>query len=273
MLLTIPEHPKWTEIQYSFERRESTEIQSLSRRRHQLCNSWWENSTLNITRPPAITLKPSKTSAPKNAAPGVLKNWDRNDRAGLQYLLKSKKQSGEVWRVIGKIRKTQHQNPDFGHTQGEIRKKPAKKYISIQGGMKLRKPSIFVVNCVPSHLSFFRSASTAATYIFSAPNCTTTIISLEPCALNGEFSISYLKYLYFADTNERGDRGWKEAQRQGEDRVILRITHVTAGSAFGFMTTSLNPVPNAQVCVYLTVHITKLQVQTTFPKPFYIAHC
>jgi hypothetical protein len=29
--------------------------------------------------------------------------------------------------------------------------------------------------------------------------------------------------------------------------------------------TSLNPVPNAQVCVYLTVHITKLQLQTTFP--------
>jgi hypothetical protein len=31
--------------------------------------------------------------------------------------------------------------------------------------------------------------------------------------------------------------------------------------------TSVNPVPNAQVCVYLTVHITKLQLQTTFPKP------
>jgi hypothetical protein len=29
---------------------------------------------------------------------------------------------------------------------------------------------------------------------------------------------------------------------------------------------------NAQVCVYLTVHITKLQLQTTFPKPFYIRH-
>jgi hypothetical protein len=28
--------------------------------------------------------------------------------------------------------------------------------------------------------------------------------------------------------------------------------------------TSLNPVPNAQVCVYLTVHITKLQLQTCF---------
>ncbi len=34
-------------------------------------------------------------------------------------------------------------------------------------------------------------------------------------------------------------------------------------------TTSLNPVPNAQVCVYLMVHITKLQLQTTFSKPFY----
>ncbi len=36
--------------------------------------------------------------------------------------------------------------------------------------------------------------------------------------------------------------------------------------------TSLNPVPNAQVCVYLTVHITKLQLQTTFPKSLYIPH-
>ncbi len=27
----------------------------------------------------------------------------------------------------------------------------------------------------------------------------------------------------------------------------------------------LDPVPNAQVCVYLMVHITKLQLQTTFP--------
>jgi len=39
-------------------------------------------------------------------------------------------------RVIGKGRQTKHQNPEFefGHTQGEIPKKPAKKYISIQGG-------------------------------------------------------------------------------------------------------------------------------------------
>jgi hypothetical protein len=29
---------------------------------------------------------------------------------------------------------------------------------------------------------------------------------------------------YFADTTERGDMGWKEAQRQGEDRVTLQMT-------------------------------------------------
>ncbi len=29
-----------------------------------------------------------------------------------------------------------------------------------------------------------------------------------------------------------------------------------------YRVTSLNPVPNAQVCVYLTIHITKLQLQT-----------
>ncbi len=47
--------------------------------------------------------------------------------------------------------------------------KPAKKYISIQWGMKLRKPSILVVNWVSSCLSFFLSASTGTTYIFTRP--------------------------------------------------------------------------------------------------------
>jgi hypothetical protein len=51
-------------------------------------------------------------------------------------------------KVIHKVRKTQHQNPEFGHTEGgEIFfLKTAKKYISIQGGMKLKKPSILVEN-------------------------------------------------------------------------------------------------------------------------------
>jgi len=39
-----------------------------------------------------------------------------------------------------KVRKTQHQNPEFGNTQDEIKKKtPAKKYVCIQLGMKLRE--------------------------------------------------------------------------------------------------------------------------------------
>jgi hypothetical protein len=42
------------------------------------------------------------------------------------------------------------------------------------------------------------------------------------------FSISYwhlTKTPYFVDTTERGgDRGWKRAQRQGEDRVTFQIT-------------------------------------------------
>jgi hypothetical protein len=43
-------------------------------------------------------------------------------------------------------------------------------------------------------------------------------------------------------------------------QIILHLTY----------STSLNPVSNAHVCVHLTVHITKLQLQITFPKPLYI---
>jgi hypothetical protein len=92
-------------------------------------------------------------------------------------------------------------------------------------------PSILIVNCVSSCLSFFLRASTAATYTFTATTCTTAIISLDPCALNAEFqhfvlsySISYcdlIKCPYFADTTERGDRG---GERRPKDRVTLPIT-------------------------------------------------
>jgi hypothetical protein len=46
-------------------------------------------------------------------------------------------------RVIRKARKTQYQNPEFGQTQCEIKKKPSKKYISIQprGGGEGGRPS------------------------------------------------------------------------------------------------------------------------------------
>ncbi len=66
--------------------------------------------------------------------------------------------------------------------------------------MKLKKPSefhpVFPFSWAPPLLLHI---------IFIAPNCRTTIISLEPCALNaGVFSISY-----FADTTESGYRGVK----------------------------------------------------------------
>jgi hypothetical protein len=107
--------------------------------------------------------------------------------------------------------------------------------------------SILVVNWVSSCLSFFLSASTAstaATYTLATPTCTSTIISLESCALNTKFqhfilswSISYwdlIKCLYFVDTTERVDRGWKEAQRQGEDRLAFRITLTSEEFSLGW---------------------------------------
>jgi hypothetical protein len=105
------------------------------------------------------------------------------------------------------------------------------------------------------HVFSFSSAPPLLLRIsFTAPNCTTTIISLEPCALNAEYeqfilrfikrSLLYwdlLKGLYFADTTERGDRGWKEeAQRQGEDRVTLRITLICK---LKYLSYSLDEVP------------------------------
>ncbi len=63
-----------------------------------------------------------------------------------------------------------------------------------------------MVNWVSSYLFFFLSASTAIT----------TIISLQPCALNAEFQHFLIKFPYLADTTERGVRGWKQAQRQGD---------------------------------------------------------
>jgi hypothetical protein len=39
-----------------------------------------------------------------------------------------------VIRVFRKVRNTQHHNPEFDPKPGEIEKKPAKEYISIQRG-------------------------------------------------------------------------------------------------------------------------------------------
>jgi len=70
--------------------------------------------------------------------------------------------------VIRKVRKREHQNPEFGHKQGEIQNKPAKKYISIQGGS-------FTL------YFFFPERLHCCYIIFTAPTCTGIIKPLESC--------------------------------------------------------------------------------------------
>ncbi len=82
---------------------------------------------------------------------------------------------------ICKVRKRQHQNPEFVHKDGDIKKEPAKKN-NIQQRVKLRKPS------------FFLSASTLPTYIFIVPTCIASMIPLGPYALNAEFQHFILRY-------------------------------------------------------------------------------
>jgi hypothetical protein len=64
-----------------------------------------------------------------------------------------------------------------------------KKNINIQQGREeaIRKTINFCDKIVSPCLPFFPSASPATTYIFIAPTCTTTIITLEPYALNVKF--------------------------------------------------------------------------------------
>jgi hypothetical protein len=46
---------------------------------------------------------------------------------------------------------------------------------------------------------------------------------------------------------------------EGFKTILVGFLNMATNSIY----TSLNPMPNAQVCVYLMVHITKLQLQTT----------
>jgi hypothetical protein len=63
--------------------------------------------------------------------------------------------------------------------------------VSIQGKggrglVKHKIPSILVVIEFHPIFPFCLSASTAATYIFTAPTCPATIITLDPCLFNAE---------------------------------------------------------------------------------------
>jgi hypothetical protein len=113
-----------------------------------------------------------------------------------------------------------------------FKKKPAKNYISLQLGVKLRNAPLFVPNWVSTcfdpvfpfswapplmlHIYFHCS------YIYNSYNY------LEPCTLNAEFQHFIPRfnknYLTLQTSLKEGIGGWKEAQRQGEDRMTLRKT-------------------------------------------------
>jgi len=98
-------------------------------------------------------------------------------------------------KVIHKVRQTRHKNPEFefGPTQGEIKKKPAKKYNSIQGGGeggggRETQKTINFGGKLSFIVSFLLPEPLHCCYIcFHALTYTTTLISLEPCVLNAEF--------------------------------------------------------------------------------------
>jgi hypothetical protein len=78
--------------------------------------------------------------------------------------------------VIRKVRWLGGENGQFWHNRTSIT--GTQSTFSTNFGGKLS----FILS-----LLFPERSSIAATYIFAAPTCTTTIITLEPCALNAEF--------------------------------------------------------------------------------------
>ncbi len=78
--------------------------------------------------------------------------------------------------------------------------------------------------------SFSMNASTVVTYTLIVPTCTTTIITLKPYVLNVKFQHSiprFNKKTLFCRPTQGEDSEWKEAQKQGVDKVNLRKTLLT----------------------------------------------
>ncbi len=93
-------------------------------------------------------------------------------------------------RVIHKGRKIQHRTRTPGHTWWASIK-PFKKKVAFKvGWIAENHRFLWYSSC----LSLFLSASTAATYIFTAPTCTTTIIGLE--RLHCCYIYFHCSYLY-----------------------------------------------------------------------------
>jgi hypothetical protein len=117
-------------------------------------------------------------------------------------------------KVICKVRKTQHQNLEFGYTQGEIKKNLQKN--ANQGVVKLRKPSILMV------LSFILSFLFPGRLHYTT--CTITVITLTPCALNVEFQHFILRFNKNFITLQIPLQEGIGGERRPKDRVTSRMT-------------------------------------------------
>jgi hypothetical protein len=137
--------------------------------------------------------------------------------------------------VISKVRKTQHQNPEFGHTETQ-------KIINFGG-----KPSFIL-----SFLFSWAPPLLAATYIFTAPNCTTTIISLEPYALHAghhqHFILRFIKMSFTLWTPLKEGIG---GERRPKDRV-------KTGLLYGHNSNLCNPT-NTYFCNICAKQLTQTQ--------------
>jgi hypothetical protein len=74
----------------------------------------------------------------------------------------------------------------------------------------------------------------AATYIFIAPTCTSSMITFKPCALNDEiqhFILRFNKIHYIPDTTERRAWGLKGCPktRQRHDFQITLVSSISIG--------------------------------------------
>jgi len=70
----------------------------------------------------------------------------------------------------------------------------------------------FILSFVYPEHPFILSALNAATYIFTGPTYSSTIITFNPFTLNAEFQHfikRFNKFHHFADATERGDKGLK----------------------------------------------------------------
>jgi len=112
-------------------------------------------------------------------------------------------------RIIRKVRKTQHQNPEFGHKPGEIKNKSAKKYI--QGGETQK--TIHFCNKLSFILSFLFPKRLHCCYIYV--HCSYLYNSYNYSRTLCIWSWDLIKFPYFADTTERGVWGWKAPPKTG----------------------------------------------------------